>query len=99
MPEEPAPQKAALAFAPGDGKFTATHWSVVLKAGQTGQPGAAQALEKLWGAYWYPGYAWIRSKGCGAGDAQDLTQDFFASLLHRQSLASVSQVGIRPVTL
>ena len=90
MPEEPARQKP-MSFAPRDGKFTATHWSVVLKAGQTGEPGAAQALEKLCRAYWYPVYAWIRSKGHGAEEAQDLTQEFFATLLHRQSLAAVCQ--------
>lgn len=91
MPEEPASQNPPAVFAPGEGKFTATHWSGVLKAGQAGQPGAAQALEKLCCAYWYPVYAWIRSRGHGPEEAQDLTQDFFVSLLHRQSLASVSQ--------
>jgi RNA polymerase sigma factor (sigma-70 family) len=75
----------------GDERFSATHWSVVLKAGQTGAPGAAAALEKLCGAYWYPVYAWIRARGHGAEEARDLTQEFFASLLHRDSLATVSR--------
>jgi RNA polymerase sigma-70 factor (ECF subfamily) len=42
-------------------------------------------------AYWYPVYAWIRSRGHDAVAAEDLTQDFFASLLRRESLAGVRQ--------
>jgi len=34
--------------------FTATHWSVVLMAGQTSSSQAADALEKLCRTYWYP---------------------------------------------
>ena len=70
--------------------FSATHWSVVLRAGQNGDDGA-DALEKLCRTYWYPVYAWIRTKGHGPEEAQDLTQDFFASLLRRDSLASVDR--------
>ena len=39
------------------GLFTTTHWSVVLAAGQSDSPQAAQALETLCGTYWYPLYA------------------------------------------
>ena len=77
--------------AQGGEKFAETHWSMVLRAGHPEAPEAAQALEGLCRAYWYPVYAWIRSRGHGAEEAQDLTQDFFASLLHRRSLAGVSQ--------
>ena len=91
MPEDASPQNSPSAFAPGDGKFAATHWSVVLRAGQPESPGAEEALENLCRVYWYPVYAWIRGRGHGAEEAKDLTQDFFVSLLHRQSLAAVSQ--------
>ena len=72
----------------GDSRnFTATEWSVVLEAGL----GGAAALEKLCSHYWYPVYAWIRSRGHGPEEAQDLTQDFFSSLLRRDSLAGLSE--------
>ena len=63
--------------------FTTTHWSVVLAAGEVQSPQAAQALETLCRAYWYPLYAYIRRRGYAPEDAQDLTQEFFARLLQR----------------
>lgn len=63
------------------GQFTTTRWSVVLTAGQNGSPETAEALERLCRAYWYPLYAYVRRRGCGWEDAQDLTQAFFVHLL------------------
>jgi DNA-directed RNA polymerase specialized sigma24 family protein len=63
------------------GQFSATHWSVVLAAGQRDSPHAAAALEKLCHAYWYPLYAYVRRCGYNPEDAQDGTQSFFAKLL------------------
>src|SRR5215472_3422133 len=63
--------------------FTTTHWSVVLRAGETNSPGAAQALDQLCRAYWYPLYAFVRRKGHSPHDAQDLTQAFFAGCWRR----------------
>src|SRR5437870_3572429 len=71
--------------------FTATHWSVVLMAGQTSSPQAAGALEKLCRTYWYPLYAYVRRKGHSPHDAQDLTQEFFARLLARNYLGTVGR--------
>ena len=62
-------------------QFSTTHWSVVLTAGKTDVPQAAHALEKLCRTYWYPLYAYVRRRGYGSEDAQDLTQGFFARLL------------------
>ena len=70
--------------------FDATQWSMVLRAGQGGDEGQA-ALESLCRTYWYPVYAWIRGRGNGPEDAEDLTQGFFATLLYRESLAAVSE--------
>ena len=67
--------------------FATTHWSVVLTAGETDSQQAAEALEKLCRAYWYPLYAYVRRKGYAAHDAQDLTQEFFARLLARNYLS------------
>ena len=53
MPASPARLPAAFASA-GPEHFATTHWSLVLTAGKSRAPGAAEALEKLCGAYWYP---------------------------------------------
>ncbi len=71
-------------------QFDTTHWSVVLAA--RGESADAQmALEKLCGVYWYPLYAFVRRKGCGPQDAEDLIQAFFARLLQRKDLETVQR--------
>jgi RNA polymerase sigma-70 factor (ECF subfamily) len=72
----------------GPGEFATTQWSVILAAGGDTSR-AAPALAKLCSAYWYPVYAFIRREGRNAHDAQDLTQEFFAELIERDSLAGV----------
>lgn len=75
--------------APSD--FCTTQWSVVRQAG-TGAPTTAQAaLERLCTTYWPPVYAYIRRQGHQPEDAEDLTQEFFADLLHRGSLAHLDR--------
>jgi RNA polymerase sigma factor (sigma-70 family) len=56
---------------------------VVLAAGGQDVLERTEALEKLCRAYWYPLYAYIRRRGFGPEDAQDLTQEFFARLLKK----------------
>jgi DNA-directed RNA polymerase specialized sigma24 family protein len=68
------------------GAFPATHWSVVLVAGQKDTPQSAAALEELCRSYWYPLYAYARRRGYSPENAQDLTQEFFARLLAKQWL-------------
>ena len=72
-------------------QFATTHWSVVLAAREPDAPQAAAALEKLCRTYWYPLYAYLRRRGCGEHDAQDLTQGFFAHLFERDWLQSVGR--------
>jgi len=71
------------------GMFATTRWSVVLAAADRGGGQAAEALETLCRAYWYPLYAYVRRKGYKPEDAQDLTQEFFARLLAKGYLAAV----------
>jgi len=66
--------------------FATTHWSVVLAAADAASPGAAEALEQLCRAYWYPLYAYVRRKGHTPEDAQDLTQEFFTRFLAKNCL-------------
>jgi RNA polymerase sigma-70 factor (ECF subfamily) len=75
--------------------FATTHWSVVLAAGQTGSEAQAAALEKLCQAYWYPLYAYIRRRGHGPEDAQDLTQEFFLRLIEKNWLHGVAREGAK----
>lgn len=67
-------------------RFDTTHWSIVLAAGDTSSPEAAEALRRLCEMYWYPLYAFLRTQGRSHADAEDLTQAFFARLLEKKSL-------------
>jgi RNA polymerase sigma factor (sigma-70 family) len=69
------------------GVFATTHWNLVLAAGQQGSPQAADAIEQLCRTYWYPLYVYVRRRGYGVEDAEDLTQGFVAQLLERKSFA------------
>ena len=74
---------------PSASVFLTTRWSVVLAAAQGSTTEARAALDKLCKTYWYPLYAYIRRRGYGAADAEDLTQGYFARLLGLNSLAAV----------
>lgn len=76
-------------------QFATTHWSVVLAAGGFSNDRRAAALEQLCRTYWYPLYFYIRRRGNGPEDAQDLTQEFFARLLEKQWLEGVENNGSR----
>ena len=70
--------------------FATTHWSVVLAArGESTEADAA--LEKLCRTYWWPIYGFVRRQGYKPEEALDLTQAFFARLLERRDLETVSQ--------
>jgi len=71
----------------GAGQFLTTRWSVVLQAAGAGAA-AESALERLCHGYWYPLYVFVRRRGHGAEEAQDLTQEFFARLLASETLQS-----------
>jgi RNA polymerase sigma-70 factor (ECF subfamily) len=74
------------------GRFTPTRWTLVLAATARGDTRAGQAaLAELCETYWYPLYAYVRRCGHMRHDAEDLTQEFFARLLAKNTLAGVSQ--------
>jgi RNA polymerase sigma-70 factor (ECF subfamily) len=70
--------------------FATTRWSLVVAAQQKESPEAHGALADLCRLYWYPVYAYVRRRGHGAHDAEELTQAFFARLLEKDGLASVT---------
>jgi RNA polymerase sigma-70 factor (ECF subfamily) len=67
--------------------FATTRWSLIAGAAQPDSPEARAALEALCQAYWYPVYAYVRSRVSDVHAAQDLTQSFFARLLERGTIA------------
>lgn len=96
-PQPPQPTPGHSGGAPaGRWRFATTQWSVVLAAGKGGAdtpagaaPSAGEArdaLSLLCRTYWYPLYAYVRARGHGADEAQDLTQSFFARLLEKNTL-------------
>ncbi len=66
--------------------FLTTQWGLVTAASAQGAAEARAALEELYRLYCYPVYAFIRRRGYGRQDAQDLTQDFFVHLLEKGTL-------------
>jgi RNA polymerase sigma-70 factor (ECF subfamily) len=75
---------------PPPGRFLTTRWSLIVAAQKPGADQAREALAELCRLYWYPLYAYIRRRGHDAVSAEDLTQAFFAHLLEKHALASVS---------
>ena len=70
------------------GQFNTTHWSIVLACtGEDDMDQARDALGKLFKTYWYPLYAYIRRRGYGEHDAEDLVQAFCLHLQEKHALA------------
>jgi RNA polymerase sigma-70 factor (ECF subfamily) len=72
----------------GGAAFQTTHWTMVLRAGETQSDSSAQkALSNLCEAYWPPLYAFVRHRGHASPEAQDLVQGFFAHVLEQNTLS------------
>ncbi len=69
-------------------QFVTTQWRTVFAAAQSGEE-QRNALERLCRTYWFPLYSYVRRRGHGPEDAQDLTQEFFARLLEKNWLAEI----------
>ena len=69
-------------------RFPTTQWSIVLACARTGvlTDVARHSLEQLCQTYWRPIYVFIRQRGYSTHDAEDLTQDFFATVLKGELL-------------
>lgn len=72
-------------------EFPPTSWSLVGRAGDQHTRVAADALETLCRAYWYPLYAFVRRTGCSPHDAQDWVQSFFEYLLENRIVGKARQ--------
>jgi RNA polymerase sigma-70 factor (ECF subfamily) len=76
---------------PNDARFRTTRWSLVQAAGEARQDESREALSELCQNYWFPVYAYFRRRTGNAVDAQDLTQEFFATLLEKNYLGDARQ--------
>jgi RNA polymerase sigma-70 factor (ECF subfamily) len=72
-------------------RFPTTQWTLVIRAESRDSPEAREALAQLCGAYWQPLYVFVRMKGHGVEDAQDLVQGFFARFLSKDYLTVVDR--------
>jgi RNA polymerase sigma factor (sigma-70 family) len=72
-----------------DAAFPRTRWSMVLAIQKNDDGAAVDALAELCRSYWYPLYAFVRRRGKSPHEAEDLTQEFFARLLEKATLAEV----------
>lgn len=54
---------------------------------------AEEALGELCRVYWFPIYAYVRRKGRGPADAEDLTQEFFAKVVERRPFGELMREG------
>ncbi|MBX7211280.1 MAG: sigma-70 family RNA polymerase sigma factor [Verrucomicrobiaceae bacterium] len=64
-------------FQPVNGAFLTTRWSLVVRAGESDEKTAQQAMAELCRDYWKPLFAYARRRGLSPEDAADLTQGFF----------------------
>ena len=76
----------------GGASFATTHWSEVARCALTDVPEATDALARLCEIYWPPIYSFIRRRGYGPPDAQDLTQSFFAFFLRTKAYAQTDRL-------
>ncbi len=72
------------------GLFPTTRWSLILATRQDGE-GAQAALDELCRKYWQPVRNYCSRHGVDAGEAEDLVQEYFASLLARGYLQRADQ--------
>ena len=67
-------------------EFVTTRWSLILSAANGEEQKARDALAELCRTYWRPIFSFVRARGYSVEDAQDLTQDFFVTILRNNWL-------------
>ncbi len=71
--------------------FPTTEWTVLLDPVRRGGSQATQALEQLCRRYWSPLFIYVRRRGYDHHQAEEIVQDFIASLLGRDAFAKVER--------
>ena len=65
-------------------EFVTTRWSLILSAANGSEEQKARgALAELCRTYWRPIFSFVHARGFSIEDAQDLTQDFFVTILKK----------------
>jgi RNA polymerase sigma-70 factor (ECF subfamily) len=84
--------RAGHAFAEPRG-FATTRWSLILSAtgSDTDKQTAHEALAELCQSYWRPVFLFVSRRGYSIPEAQDLTQDFFVTVLETDWLQHADQ--------
>jgi RNA polymerase sigma factor (sigma-70 family) len=74
-------------------EFVTTRWSLILSAAHLGdeEHRTRNALAELCRTYWRPIFSFIRGRGYSVEDAQDLTQDFFVTILRNDWLQNADR--------
>lgn len=76
----------------GAANFNTTHWTMVLACEDESDSSRAQeALARLFQTYWYPLYAYVRRRGYGEHDAEDLVQAFCLHLQEKHALVKADR--------
>jgi RNA polymerase sigma-70 factor (ECF subfamily) len=76
----------------GAANFNTTHWTLVLACDDADDSARAQeALASLFQTYWYPLYAYVRRRGYGEQDAEDLVQAFCLHLQEKHAIAKADR--------
>jgi RNA polymerase sigma factor (sigma-70 family) len=76
----------------GGANFNTTRWTMVFAcADDENSLRAHEALANLFQIYWYPLYAYVRRRGYGEQDAEDLVQSFCLHLQEKQALAKADR--------
>lgn len=71
-------------------EFRTTHWSVVVSSREEDSAIRQSSLGELCESYWYPLFVYLRRKGHGPEESADYVQGFFAELIDKHFLETVS---------
>jgi DNA-directed RNA polymerase specialized sigma24 family protein len=73
-------------------EFVTTRWSLIFSAANGSEEQKARdALAELCRTYWRPIFLFVRGRGYSIEDAQDLTQDFFVTILEHNWLQNADR--------
>lgn len=68
---------------------------MVLAAARPGAHDGQEAFAQLYRDYWPPLYAYVRRRGFGPAEAEDIAQNFFMRLIEKHSLSNLQREGGR----
>ena len=67
-------------------RFPSTNWPLVTAIRQPSSSTVEDAMEAVCRQYWQPLYVFLRQRGHGADEAEDLTQSFFVHVVSKRIL-------------